>query len=287
MSPNTVRCVLIKIHGIGNQPPTWSSEFDAALADRLATLPPEQQAQVVNDSVWWADLSQLRGVRARGQRGTAAATGPGSPTYAFAFEQYTLYLAANDAAMTGDPRKLGAPLQRYPRKRTARVSGRIITAADLAHDVANYVSNNGVRLAIQQRLSDKLFAVQEQFPEATVILGSHSQGTIIAYDVLRLNGAQLPSVETWVTMGCPLAWYLTFGRWGDERLGIQPPTVWPNLYDPYDIVGRQLAGLLPWDAPLPQDINVDNRGQGLDAHDHWSNPVVVDYYFQLIAERLS
>jgi hypothetical protein len=287
MSPNTMRCVLIKIHGIGNQPFTWSSDFDAALGDRLATLPPEQQAQVVNDSVWWADLSRLRGGRTRSQRGPAAAGGPGTPTYQIAFEEYTLYLAANDAAMAGDARKLGAPLQRYPRKPTARLGGSIITAADQAHDVANYVSNNGVRLAIQQRLSDKLFEVQEQFPEATVILGSHSQGTIIAYDVLRLNGAQLPNVLTWVTMGCPLAWYLSFGRWGNERLGIQPGIAWPNLYDPYDIVGRQLTGLVPWDAPLPQDITVDNRAQELDAHDHWSNPVVVDHYFRLITERLA
>src|SRR5436309_3996510 len=116
MSPNGVRCVLVKIHGIGNQMPTWSSEFDAALGDRLATLPPEQQARVVNDSVWWADLSRLPGVRARGQRGPAAAAGPASPSYQIAYEQYTLYLAANDAAMSGDPRKLGSQLRRYPRK---------------------------------------------------------------------------------------------------------------------------------------------------------------------------
>ena len=285
MSP--VRCVLVKIHGIGNQMANWSSEFDAALGDRLATLPPEQQAQIVNDSVWWADLSRLPGTRARAQRGPAAAAGPASPTYQLAYDQYTLYLAANDAAMTGDPGKLGAPLKRYPRKPTARFGGGIITAGDQANDVANYVSNNGVRLAIQQRLSDKLFEVRAQYPEATVILGSHSQGTIIAFDVLRLNGEQFPEVDVWVTMGCPLAWYLTFGRWGNERLGIQPGTTWLNLYDPKDIVGRQLGGLVPWDAPLPDDVNVDNRGQGLDAHDHWHNPVVIERYFQLITEHVS
>src|SRR5690242_1267008 len=130
MPANTVRCVLVKIHGIGNQQPNWASEFDAALGDRLATLPPEQQAQVVNDSVWWADLSRLTGTRARAARGTTRAASPASPTYQLAYEQYTLYLAANEAAMAGDPSKLGTPLRRYPQKATARLGGGIITAGD-------------------------------------------------------------------------------------------------------------------------------------------------------------
>jgi hypothetical protein len=287
MPANTVRCVLVKIHGIGNQQPNWASEFDAALGDRLATLPAEQLAQVVNESVWWADLSRLRGTRARGGQGVSRAESAASPTYQLAYDQYTLYLAANEAAMAGDPSRLSTPLRRYPQKRTARLGGGIITVGDQANDVANYVSNNGVRVAIQQRLSDKLFEVQAQYPEATVILGSHSQGTIIAYDVLRLNGAQLPEVTEWVTMGCPLAWYLNFGRWGNEQLGIQPGVTWLNLYDSKDIVGRELSGLVPWDAPLPDDVNVDNRGQGLDAHDHWRNPIVVERYFQLIQQHVS
>ena len=282
LSPD-VRCALVKIHGIGTQPETWSRDFDTLLSARLATLAPDQQAQIVQESVWWADLSRLPG---QGLARAAAPAGTGSATYDLAYQQYTTYLAANQVAISRSAEAFTLPFGDFAGQVIARLRDGLVTVGDQAKDVANYVRNNGVRLAIQKRLSDSLFKVHAEHPQATIILGSHSQGAIIAYDVLRLIGPQLGPV-VWVTMGSPLAWYLNVGHWGAERLGIRETTTWLNYYDPRDIIGNVLAGLVRWPRPQPEDIDVDNVAQGLDAHDHWRNPEVVERYFQLIKRHLT
>lgn len=278
-----IRCVLIKIHGIGKQKADWDEEFDLELEKRLETLPEEQQERFESHSVWWANLSQLPGMQQIAFAAAGSPSGPMDSTFAQVQQGYILHLAASDGAPMGTAEPfLGLGFDIF-----ARLKDILVRGIDCANDVANYVTNNGVRLAIQRCLSDKLFELQEKYPEASLILGSHSQGTIIAYDVLRLDGFALPRLHTWVTMGCPLGWYLTCLNWGRDILGIQPGTKWVNLYDREDKVGTTLAGLLSWNSPAPQDIDVDNTAKGLDAHDHWHNPEVVDQYFQLIRTYIS
>ena len=287
MVSEDIRCVLVKIHGIGRQGPAWSSDFDAALDGRLATLSPSQRSAVKNESVRWSDLSTLPGAGAPAAiRDDTAPVGPAETAYAATSADYTRYLTVSAATVPG----AAADLDSIIRGVSSRIFGLrdgALTLADHVNDVANYVSNNAVRLAVQRRLSDRLFAVHGAYPNAPIILGSHSQGTIIAFDVLRLCGDQLPQLTTWVTMGSPLQWYLTFGRWGSGQLGIQPTLTWVNYYDRADTVGKALAGLVPWQAPQPQDTNVNNTGADLDAHDHWHNPRVVDGYFELIRQAVT
>jgi hypothetical protein len=285
MAESEVRCVLVKIHGIGNQKRTWSRRFDGMLKAKLATLSRGQQRRFVSESVWWADLSRLPGMAV-----AAAAGRPVSASADVAFslvqQEYTQYLLTGNATTGGVPAAFGLPLPN-PTKIIARLKDVIVRAADNANDVANYVTNNGVRLQIQHRLSDKLFQMQAKYPNASLILGSHSQGTVVSYDVLRLNGSQLPSLKTWITMGSPLAWYLSFLRWGDDPVGIPSAMTWLNFYDDDDRVGKTLQGLVSWPAPVPVDIDVDNKSKGLDAHDHWHNPDVVERYFELIGSCLT
>jgi len=287
MTESEVRCVLVKIHGIGNQKRAWSRRFDKMLKATLATLPRGQQRRFVSESVWWADLSLLpaMGVPAAA---VAARVSYGSADVAFTLvqQQYSQHLLTGGVTTGGAPAAFGLP-RLNPRKIIAKLKNGIVRAADCANDVANYVTNNGVRLQIQHRLSDKLFQLQAKYPNASLILGSHSQGTIISYDVLRLNGPQLPSLKTWVTMGAPLGWYLNFLRWGDDPVGIQPAMAWLNFYDDDDKTGKTLQELVNWPAPVPNDINVDNKGKGLDPHDHWHNPEVVKRYFELIKGYLT
>lgn len=283
MSPSDVRCVLIKIHGIGNQKRNWSRRFDDLLAAKLAALSPDEQARFVSESVWWADLSRLPGAGVPAAAGLTPVTA--DVTFTLVQQAYTQYLLAGGAT-TGATAAFGLPLPN-PTKIIAKLKDVVVRAADKANDVADYVTNNGIRLQIQHRLNDTLFQLQAKHPNAKLILGSHSQGTIISYDVLRLNGSQLPRLKNWVTMGSPLGWFLNFLRWGDEPLGMPTTTAWLNFYDDDDKVGKALAGLVNWQAPLPQDINVDNRSKGLDPHDHWHNPDVVERYFQLIKGYVS
>jgi V8-like Glu-specific endopeptidase len=281
-----VRCVLVTIHGIGNQPEDWSADFQDKLDQRLQTLGDDQRDQIAYEPVWWADLSRVDQLEASALA-PAAPAGTSSVTYELAYQQYALYVAAGktdelEALELGIP-----PLDRVIGNVLARVGDTTVTVRDQANDVANYVSNNGVRLAIQRRLSDKLFEVHTKYPGASVILGSHSQGTIIAYDVLRLNGAQYSRVDTWVTMGCPLGWYLNFGRWGGEQLGIPPSLKWLNFWDSKDPVGRALSSMVTWEKPRPDDVDVNNHGRGLDPHDHWHNPDVVQRYFELLQAHVA
>lgn len=286
MADTDVRSVLVKIHGVGNQKPTWSRRFDRMLKAKLATLPASQRRQVISEPVWWADLSRLPGMGAPAAVAGQPVSVSADVAFALVQQQYSQYLLTGGATTGGAAAVFGLSLP-DPRKIIARLKNGIVRAADSANDVANYVTNNGVRIQVQHRLSDKLFQLQEKYPKAVLILGSHSQGTMVSYDVLRLNGPQLPSLKVWITMGSPLAWYLDFLRWGDDPVGINRAITWLNFYDDADKIGKELRGLVSWQAPVPRDINVDNRGQGLDPHDHWHNPGVVQRYFELVKSNLT
>jgi hypothetical protein len=292
MPPSDVRCVLVKIHGIGNQKKDWSKRFDAMLKQHIDTLPTDKQARFVNESVYWADVSTVPGLGAPAgvAGGPAAAGGAPAAAQVSQFQQYVLlqqsymsYLEGGGAtAPGGAPAAFGLP---NPAKIIAKLKDVTVKAADTANDVANYISNNGVRIQMQHRLSDKLFEVRATFPNATVILGSHSQGTIVAYDVLRLMGGAFPKLTTWVTMGSPLGWYFSL-RWGEEQLSLPPALTWLNYFDDEDKVGKDVKKLIDWPKPVPTDIDVNNTGVPLDAHDHWHNPAVVQRYFDLISPLL-
>ena len=286
VKPRDIRSVLVKVHGIGNQPSTWHQEFDDLLDTALSDLTPAQRGRFVNESVWWADLSVLPGATAPAALGRPAASSPTAAVdveYGFVYQSYGNYLASGGDPSRGGPAAFGLP---DPRTIILNLRSGAVSAADQANDVAGYVSQNGLRTQILHRLSAKLYEMHDRFPNAALILGSHSQGTMVAYDVLRQVGSRLPRLRTWITMGSPLAWYVNCARWGQEQLDVPSALTWLNFYDDQDLVGKALAPLVNWPAPQPDDIDVDNAGQGLHPHDHWHNPVVVQRYAQLIRQQV-
>jgi hypothetical protein len=217
--------------------------------------------------------------------GASAAMGPlGGPAevqFTLVQQAYASHVLAQETAAAGATAAFGISLDLN--KVVARLKDLpIVRAVDQANDVANYISHNGVRIQIQDLLNRRIFELQAKYQNAHIILGSHSQGSIVAYDVLRLNGAQYPRLGTWVTMGSPLGWYLNFSRWGAEPIGLPPGLSWLNYYDQDDRVGTVVAGMLRPPTPTATDVDVNNTGQNLDPHDHWHNPDVVERYFQLI-----
>src|SRR5439155_24350061 len=130
--------------------------------------------------------------------------------------------------------------------------------------------------AVQNVLHACLGEASAAGTDVPLLIVSHSQGTVISYDVLRQAGGSYANLRTWITMGCPLQKYFAFPlQWGRQQLGVQPGLRWLNLYDPMDIVGKGLGGAVDWPAPQPQDQVVDNVHNAHDAHDHWHNPQVV------------
>jgi len=257
--------VLILIHGLGDQQADWSDSFEQALEVELKEK--WMPDRVLN--AYWANLS----VNA-------------------AFADVPRLLAENvdmqkfaHQLLTG--RSDGVlPLRDVVRAIAAADRDVLMNAKDLTRlvglldqlivDVGNYVTDNAVRTAIQNVLHARLSEATERFPGAAIILASHSQGTMVSYDVLQQAAGSYPSLRIWITMGCPAEKYFTLFRWGDQRIGIPAGRPrWVNLWDSQDIVGRALSTLIPWGNIVDTEVNNHDAPECADAHDHWNNPQVV------------
>ncbi len=135
---------------------------------------------------------------------------------------------------------------------------------DFVRDTAAYFFDPAQRKAMQQRLIDVL----DQNAKRPILLIAHSQGTIIAYDVLRKLNGRTPSgnkleVALFVTLGSPL------GIDEIQRKLTQPLVVpsgvdaWANFADPFDPVAldKGLHGEFGGDIAI-QDTLVHNPAFG-------------------------
>jgi len=213
---------VVLIHGIGNQAPNWSDSFRSALTQELAG----DASRVDMQDVYWAPLSTVHDALHPGMApsrfGDQAIE---DDTYTRAARDFTRMLAADAGAPTGR-------LAFGPGDLIRVVKEKLATAEDTVADVANYVARNGVRTAVQNALHQGLVAAHAVDPAAHTLLVSHSQGTIISYDVLRQAGHNYPGLRMWITMGCPLRKYCGFPlEWGRQQLGVPPGLAWLNLFD--------------------------------------------------------
>ena len=184
----------------------------------------------------------------------------------------------------------------------------------LEADVATYVSHNSFRSRIRGFVREALLRIIFREDVAGVVINAHSQGTVLAYDVLR----ELPlfaasKVRFLVTAGSPLRKYTSLFTWGHEVGSIRTITPWTNYFDPKDPVADPLAPfkhlqernahqkatdrmtLYEWVDPasgsstpvLITDQQVDNvhntTGSGMRAHNYWDN---VPQFVQPLAETL-
>lgn len=259
------KTVAILIHGIGSQKKNWARDFRMALTKELGA--DADRVQLVD--AYWAPASTLRElVRPSFALASGSAVTVEDETYMRTTREFARMLAADGGAPSNTLTfGLGDVLN--------FIKNKLSTAEDLIADVGNYVARNGVRTAVQQVLHEALGGSAVAGDKPTLIV-SHSQGTIISYDVLRQAGHNYPGLRTWITMGSPLRKYLAFPlEWGKLQLGMPDGLRWLNLYDKQDIVGKDLRGALDWRHLQPEDIPVDNARNSSGPHDHWANPQVV------------
>lgn len=202
---------LVYIHGIGQQEPPAQLEllwdhalFGRSLGERSRMAywadlrhPVEAAGSIGTRSLERRDLDddgeegvdvgalvREAGVPAR-KRGAAEAWGEGL--------RASLMKRAEARPRTRGVRAKVLPLPAWMRKRITEQVTRL-----LIRDTAAYLFDPAQKRAMQARLRDVLTSV-----DGPVVLVSHSQGTIISYDVLTaLRGAV--DVPLWVTLGSPL-----------------------------------------------------------------------------------
>ena len=139
----------------------------------------------------------------------------------------------------------------------------------IPHDGAAY----GRRRAIEDRFRAVLErVVQTERPTHLTVVG-HSQGTVVAVDVLAGSHSSLEGIEvSLLTMGSPLTHL--YERYFPNLYGTGTPTPrvvrWINVYREDDYIG---AVVRPNSSPMPENQSVPLAG--LDGHAHYRRQTAV------------
>jgi len=178
----------------------------------------------------------------------------------------------------------------------------------LEQDVATYICRNDLRERVRSFVYEALVRLCYRPDVDKVIINAHSQGTVLAFDILRqLPPMAMDKVAVFVTAGSPLRKYADLFYWGENASCISS-TQWINFWDQKDPVADPLVPDKSWryGDPVPEptseysdlfqafdpensspikvplrDIAVDNAnhgaGGGLAAHNYWDNkPEFID-----------
>ncbi len=178
-------------------------------------------------------------------------------------------------------------------------SGIFATIRQLEDDVAAYVTRNYLRERVRDFVTEALMRIAARDDIDEIVINTHSQGTVVGFDVLRNVPDSTSKAVKWqfVTAGSPLRKYRDLFAWGDEVADIHGIESWSNYYDdsdpvadplafpnPAEITTTPLKTLFHWTNPETgdqveqdvQDIKVDNLAHcvhpgGLQAHNYWDN----------------
>jgi hypothetical protein len=186
-------------------------------------------------------------------------------------------------------------------------TGLLATVRQLENDVAAYVTRDVLRQRVRSFVTESLLRLAHRPDVDGIIVNSHSQGTVIAYDVVRdFPVVSIDKIKAFVTSGSPLRKYVDLFAWGREVgciYGINKGQgKWTNFWDPRDPVADPLAARVDWHPGQPaepqagqehlfravdretggvksdfsiEDRRVDNLknscGRGLQAHNYWDN----------------
>jgi hypothetical protein len=129
----------------------------------------------------------------------------------------------------------------------------------LEDDMATYVARNDLRERVRGFVADALLALAARGDISNLIVNTHSQGTMIGWDVLcrTPHGAwrdpqdQARSIlRDFVTAGSPIRKYVDMFAWG-EQVGQLTQSLaaglrWSNFWDPRDPVADPLDPAKAW-----------------------------------------
>ncbi len=194
----------------------------------------------------------------------------------------------------------------------------LATLRQLEDDVTTYISRNDLRERVHGFIREALLRICSRDDVDSVIINAHSQGTVLAFDVLRqLPPFIAPKVRLIVTAGSPLRKYSALFYWGRDIGCLAEIGRWVNFWDQRDPVADPLAppkwwrpGSRPVNEPDTiglyravdpetgvvssariEDCEVDNvarvEASGLSAHNYWDNEAeFVKPLAELLAESV-
>jgi hypothetical protein len=246
-------CSVVYIHGIGSQEPAevtkrnWDTALFGQQMDETAMA-------------YWADIRHP--LTAASLRGKSAGRPARTPTSA----ESKRYAEAMRRAFGGRLRPV-EPGGSYE----GAVFGRFLPGLGDAlfgwltetfiQDTNAYFHDPAQKKAMQQRLIDVL----ERKAGRPIILVAHSQGSIIAYDVLRRLGTSTPTgkpldIAAFVTIGSPLGIDEVQRKLEESRVMPSAVRAWTNLADVFDPVAldKTLAGEFEGDVAI-HDVAVRNK----------------------------
>jgi hypothetical protein len=195
----------------------------------------------------------------------------------------------------------------------------------LINDMAMYVLQNSHRERVRSFVHEAILRLCSRGSDGaddqvTMVINAHSNGTVIATDVLRTMPPYASERVKWlVTSGSALKKYNDFFAWGTEfflsstaaadRGGVDyvlPFARWTNFYDARDPVADRLNALFKAYDPQPPQLGpvpmaVDDREVhnmewsppgGLRAHNYWDNaqewiPAMADILEKVSAGQVS
>jgi hypothetical protein len=130
---------------------------------------------------------------------------------------------------------------------TSSSPGPLRTFRSLENDVACYICHNDERERVRSFVREALMRLASRKDVGQIILNTHSNGTVIAFDVLSsLPKETVDKIKVFVTAGSPLRKYVDLFHWGTEFRCHYRFMPWYNFWDELDPVADPLEPPLTW-----------------------------------------
>jgi hypothetical protein len=263
--------VLVFVHGAGKQ---LSSYADNTLAEIALILGWEPLAV----PVYYADICNLGSPVSIAALDTEPPPAQPEPPSVTQFKTAFMMQVQSDVnaqapaqrVLTAEAVTAGAPA-------APMLSPQFLTEllATEVNEIARYLFEPETYNKIQARMCDGLAQAAQQGD--TLVIASHSLGTVVAFDALRAVGDRY-HVSTFFTLGCPLAKLRQLGNRNADLGAITHDHVgeWQNWYETTDPISNALG---PW-FPLPgyrlRDVFVNIAPLLPASHDYFGNREVLN-----------
>lgn len=139
----------------------------------------------------------------------------------------------------------------------------------LEDDIATYVARNDLRERVRGFVEEALLRIMDRPDVRGMVLNTHSQGTVIGWDVLcrlpffawrQSHDPRAGMLRSFVTAGSPIRKYVDMLAWGQQTGQLaalfdqtQGKLEWRNFWDQHDPVADPLDPATAWKPGEPLD----------------------------------